>query len=205
MTSPNDQPQSDDSTAQPEYGQVAKPEYGAMTSQYPAGYDPYVYGRPESEDARANVNDAAPDPQPSTPVRGTWRQPGYGRQPHADGRQAAGDGRPQPFNGIDMDDPRQNPLYGHWDFYAIIALVFALLMPVPVLPAIIGGVAMWRTRNFRMRGHGLALAAVIINVIYTLGVLWMMLNGLSALDLYQQLLDGLTGREGGDGSTSIHA
>ena len=104
-----------------------------------------------------------------------------------------------------MDDPRQNPLYGHWDFYAILSLVFALLMPVPVLPAVMGGVAMWRTRNFRMKGYGLALAAVIINALYTVATIWLMINGLSAMDLYQQLLGGMVDQGGSEGTTSIHA
>lgn len=48
------------------------------------------------------------------------------------------------------------------------SLVFAVLMPVPVLPALVGAISMWRTKKLHMKGHGLALAAVIINVLYTL-------------------------------------
>lgn len=192
MTASNDQSQPDASTersgAQPEYGQVNQPEYGAMASQYPAGYDPYVYGRPEAE-----RSEPAPENGPSGPQAMPDRGPETGER------------GPQPFHGIDMDDPRQNPLYGHWDFYAILSLVFALLMPVPVLPAIMGGVAMWRTKNFRMKGYGLALAAVIINALYTVATIWLMINGLSAMDLYQQLLGGMVDQGGGEGTTSIRA
>ena len=45
------------------------------------------------------------------------------------------------------NDPSQNPLYGHWDSYAIISFVFALFLPVPVIPAVMGAIAMWRTKN----------------------------------------------------------
>ena len=78
-------------------------------------------------------------------------------------------------------------------------------MPVPVLPAVMGGVAMWRTRNFRMKGYGLALAAVIINALYTVATIWLMINGLNAMDLYQQLLGGMVDQGGSEGTTSIHA
>ena len=221
MTASNDQSQPDASTersgAQPEYGQVNQPEYGAMASQYPAGYDPYVDGRPEAERSEPAPENGPSGPQ-AMPDRGPAEPyapnglygPGdsFGHPPYAPpaaGGPETGERGPQPFHGIDMDDPRQNPLYGHWDFYAILSLVFALLMPVPVLPAVMGGVAMWRTRNFRMKGYGLALAAVIINALYTVATIWLMINGLSAMDLYQQLLGGMVDQGGGDGTTSIHA
>ena len=220
MTSSSDQPQPNDTAqhpaAQPEYGQVNQPEYGAMASQYPAGYDPYVYGRPDTEQPSATPE------SPSAGVPGSFQGspqqdegrawvPQYGVDGQEYGRQLQHDqyrrqqGGLGPFGNIDMDDPGQNPLYGHWDFLAILSLVFALLMPMPLLPAVFGGVAMWRTRTFRMKGYGLALAAVIINVIYTLVMVWMMFNGLNTLDLYQQLLGGMTEQGGVEDTTSIHA
>lgn len=208
MTAPNEQPQPSAPSSQP--------EYGAMANQYPAGYDPYVYGRPDAEPQPATAalsGGPSAQPQPyaghAAPDAGNGPYDPYRQQeqygPAQDGWRTGGE-RPRPFGGIDMDDPRQNPLYGHWDFYAILSLVFALILPVPVLPAVMGGVAMWRTRTFRMKGYGLALAAVIINVIYTLAVLWMTFNGLSATDLYQQMLDGMIGQGStGDGGTSVSA
>ena len=62
-------------SSQPEYGQINQPEYGAMSSQLPAGYDPYVYGAPE------------PEPQPADAVQQqnmqyqTGQYPSNGQQP----------------------------------------------------------------------------------------------------------------------------
>ena len=56
---------------------------------------------------------------------------------------------------LDLNDPRQNPAYGHWDAYAIMSLVLAVLMPVPVLPALVGAISMWRTKKLHMKGYGL--------------------------------------------------
>ena len=101
--------------------------------------------------------------------------------------------------GIVLNDPNQNPLYGHWDSYAIISFILALFFPVPVLSALMGAVAMWRTRTFHMKGFGLAVAAVVINVLYTIAVIWMAFNGYDAMSLYQEALQQLTG---GTGSSS---
>lgn len=232
---------------QPEYGQTKQPEYGAMAGQYP-GYDPYLYGRPESETQPANGDANAgqgqnPNGTPGTsanggygaygapgygPNQGNYGQPGpYAGQPQnqpAPGQngypwpgqsgQPTQPGMPmqpgQPANGnqgrrfrygIDVDDPNQNPLYGHWDLYAIMSLVFAIFFSaVPLLPALMGAMAMWRTRTFHMKGFGLALAAVIINVLTTLMTLWLMVNGMSAGDLMSQLTGGYGG-SGDSGST----
>lgn len=107
---------------------------------------------------------------------------------------------------LDLNDPRQNPAYGHWDAYAIMSLVFAVLMPVPVLPALVGAISMWRTKKLHMKGHGLALAAVIINVLYTLAVIWLAMHGLSVADLYNEALQNMFGGAGsGQGDESINA
>ena len=72
----------------------------------------------------------------------------YGQQPNGQPHQ------PHYYHGIDLNDPNQNPLYGHWDSYAIISFILALFFPVPVLSALMGAVAMWRTRTFHMKGRG---------------------------------------------------
>ena len=50
-----------------------------------------------------------------------------------------------------------------------------------------------------MKGFGLAVAAVVINVLYTIAVIWMAFNGYDAMSLYQEALQQLTG---GTGSSS---
>ena len=57
--------------------------------------------------------------------------------------------------------------------------VLALFFPVPMLSALMGAVAMWRTRTFHMKGFGLAVAAVVINVLYTIAVIWMAFNAMT--------------------------
>lgn len=44
-----------------------------------------------------------------------------------------------------------------------------------------------------MKGFGLAVAAVVINVLYTIAVIWMAFNGYDAMGLYQEALQQLTG------------
>ena len=56
-----------------------------------------------------------------------------------------------------------------------------------------------------MKGFGLALAAVVINVFYTLAVIWMALNGYDAMTLYQDILQQFTGSGTGPSSDSISA
>ena len=182
----------------PKYGQYQQPEYGAMSGQYGPNYNPYIYGAPEPDtkkDSAAAAGDnggAAQSQQAGQP---------YGQQPAWPGNQQPNGQPHQPhyYHGIDLNDPNQNPLYGHWDSYAIISFILALFFPVPVLSALMGAVAMWRTRTFHMKGFGLAVAAVVINVLYTIAVIWMAFNGYDATSLYQEALQQLTG---GTGSSS---
>ena len=174
----------------PKYGQYQQPEYGAMSGQYGPNYNPYIYGAPEPDtkkDSAAAAGDnggAAQSQQAGQP---------YGQQTNGQPHQ------PHYYHGIDLNDPNQNPLYGHWDSYATISFILALFFPVPVLSALMGAVAMWRTRTFHMKGFGLAVAAVVINVLYTIAVIWMAFNGYDAMSLYQEALQQLTG---GTGSSS---
>lgn len=179
MTEPQQQPQSSDDSsgesrhvaAQPQYGQRIEPEYGARADEFPPNYNPYVYGgQPEqpapqtqpSPSQPASVFGAGPAPAQggsapnAAPAQGGPDQGGPRREP------------PRYFNGIDLNDPQQNPIYGHWDFYAIFSFIFALVSSFPVLPALIGCLAIWRTRRFHTRGRGLAIAAVVINVLTTM-------------------------------------
>ncbi|MBW3080750.1 DUF4190 domain-containing protein [Bifidobacterium saguinibicoloris] len=205
---------------QPRYGQYAHLDYGAMRSQFGPNYNPYLYGAPDPDDkgddaasapshaggnagVGANTPNAYPAPQgPAYPAPGA---------PGASGR--AGDGRGnRRFYGIDVDDPNQNPLYGRWDSYAILAFVFAVIFSVPVMPAIMGCISLWRTKTFHMKGRGLAIAAIVVNVLTTILWVWMTVNGIDVSDLTRQLLNmygldsgGSAGSGSGDSSGSMSA
>ena len=222
---------------QPQYGQYANLDYGAMRSQFGPNYNPYLYGAPDPDPKDAN-GDAAQGAQgaqgvPGNPQGGQQYYPGgypgaqgqpytpagnpVGNQnPYAQPNGVNGNGvngnpnrpadghTPRYIYGVDVNDPNQNPLYGRWDPYAIIAFVFALIFSVPLLPAIMGCASMWRTRTFHMKGRGFAIAAVIINLITTGVQVWMWMHGISMDDLYAQVLNmyGLNGSGSGGSGTS---
>ncbi len=227
---------------QPEYGQINQPEYGAMSSQYPSGYDPYVYGAPDPEPVsdESLVNANQPQGYVQSPANGQsyanqqggfrngqgnqnpygrnnpygyssgqnpYNQNPYGQTPYGlNGNPYAQNGQQPNMRGnVNLNDPNQNPLYGHWDTYAILALVFTLLLPVPVVPAVMGAVAMWRTKTFHMKGFWLGVAALVINILYTIGMFWLMSHGISTSDLYYQLLQDMMGGTSGSGSDTLSA
>ena len=169
-----------DQSAQPEFGQYNQPEYGAMSNQYPA--NPYdASGRQQS--GQPNGYQYGPNQYgPSQYGPNPYQQPGI-----------------YPIN---PNDPSQNPLYGHWDSYAIISFVFALFLPVPVIPAVMGAIAMWRTKKLHMKGYALGVAALIINVLYTIAVIWMTVHGISTADLYNQMMQYMFGGSGQSGDSS---
>lgn len=207
---------------QPEYGQYAQPEYGQMASQYP-GWNPYVYGAPEP-DKPAGAQNAQTDGRPNAGVNNAGMGGGYvgqdGRPPQnptpqtPDPNWSGYNGGPQPYNqpnrqpryrnGINLDDPYQNPLYGRWDPAAIIAFGSALLS-IPVLPVILGAFAIWRTGLFHMKGRGLAIAAVVIGVLVTALDIYLMVTGMDAQQFILQLygLDSYGGTGGTDTGTSV--
>ena len=197
-------------TEEPEYGQVKEPEYGALASQFPANYDPYVYGHPKVDDqpqsneveGTATQADQAKQQFPQQPNRAapaarTDANSASNAQGPATGQPGY---RPRMFNGVDLNNPNQNPLFGHWDMYAVFALVFALFV-VPVIPAVVGGISMWRTRMFNMRGFWLGVAAVVINIATTLLSLWLMSQGITTQDVYNWLVNVTIGGSGFSGST----
>lgn len=218
MTDPSNQT-GDQPGAQPQYGQYQQPEYGAMANQYPAGYDPYVYGRPDTTPAAESQGGQAAQPnaaqsnntQPASSTPSQWpaNQPPYGypQQPNPYGRPMRGmrndadpNRPPHLINGINVDDPNQNPLYGRWDLMSVFSLLCALFFPVPVLPALMGAVSMRRTKLFHMKGFWLGFAAVFINVFYTIMVVWLAVNGISMTEYYQAMLNMLQGGGAGGGS-----
>lgn len=178
---------SSDQSAQPEFGQYNQPEYGAMSNQYPANYNPYMYGAPDQPKPADDAQQTAQRPQTNP-----YMQNGYPANPYQ-----------QPgIYPINPNDPSQNPLYGHWDSYAIISFVFALFLPVPVIPAVMGAIAMWRTKKLHMKGYALGVAALIINVLYTIAVIWMTVHGISTADLYNQMMQYMFGGSGQSGDSS---
>ncbi|MBT1165805.1 ABC transporter permease [Bifidobacterium simiarum] len=221
---------------QPEYGQYLEPEYGEMANRYP-NWNPYVYGEPDPEPAKQD----GPAPQtPTTNPSGQYGQAGrygqtggndpygrspygqspYGRSPYGTPGYGYGPQTPPPGDpndrsryrgGIDLEDPNQNPLYGRWDPTAIIAFIMAL-MGVPIIPMLLGGLSVYRTGLFRMKGRGLAIAAVIISLITMALAVYLTATGMDPYQFIAQLYgfdsSGGTGGSGGaggsgDGATSV--
>ncbi|MEE0653842.1 hypothetical protein [uncultured Bifidobacterium sp.] len=220
-------------TDMPVEGHPNELAYGAMDNQFPKDYDPYLFGRPENGETHEQVERDARDEENrieqrraqrragnpmNMPVMGYGRQmgasgmPGMGQNvdpnaPFGDRRNYGADNRklPRYVQGIDLDDPNQNVYYGRWDTSSIIAFVLSILLPVPFLPALLGSFGMYRTKLMRMKGFGFALAAVIINIVYSIAVIWMMINGVSTQEMLNDVLHmlGLNGSVGGtDGSSA---
>lgn len=75
-----------DQSAQPEFGQYNQPEYGAMSNQYPANYNPYMYGAPDQPKPADDAQQTAQRPQTNP-----YMQNGYPANPYdASGRQQSG-------------------------------------------------------------------------------------------------------------------
>ncbi|PLS31236.1 hypothetical protein Uis1B_0980 [Bifidobacterium margollesii] len=224
---------SDRRRQEPEYGQYREPEYGELASRYP-NWNPYVYGEPDPEpqndggsqtangrsdtgsayDGGGHAYGGGPRPQTPDSRRGPdsygnpyGRRDGYGYGPQVPPPGDPND-RSRYRGGIDLEDPNQNPLYGRWDPAAIISFVMALLS-VPIVPLLLGGLSVYRTRLFRMKGRGLAIAAVIISLLTTALSVYLMATGMDPYQFVAQLYgfdySGGTGGAGGsgDGSTSV--
>ena len=65
-----------------------------------------------------------------------------------------------------------------------------------------GAIAMWRTKKLHMKGYALGVAALIINVLYTIAVIWMTVHGISTADLYNQMMQYMLGGSGQSGDSS---
>ncbi len=153
-------PQPNQAPTQPWARQQAQAPQAPGATQQGGKYPRYVNGI-DMEDPNQNIFYGRWDAGAII----AWQQ---AQAPQAPGATQQGGKYPRYVNGIDMEDPNQNIFYGRWDAGAIIAFVFALFLPVPIMPAILGALSMRRTRIMRMKGYGLALAAVIINVLYTI-------------------------------------
>lgn len=215
---------------QPEYGQAKTPEFGALAAQFPSDYNPYVYGLPDEpvaqgipseqqiQQSQGAVRPSGAAGYPYThnpyssgqesnqgPSQQQPRIPGWQVSgPQGNGLNSSNSGQqPRLMNGIDVNDPRSNPLYGHWDGMAIAAFVFAVI-GIPILPALMGLGAMWRTRTFHMKGFWLALFAVIICVALTILAFVLVVNGITTDQVYQWLMAQF-GMGSSDGGTAVTA
>ncbi|MFT8357830.1 hypothetical protein [Bifidobacterium aquikefiri] len=202
--------------------QDSQPQYGAMASQYP-GWNPYVYGGPEQprqekaadESAQQQHNQGvwAGNPYLGTPhdARGNdsqrngnsrdVRRQGSPTSPSSQYGSAGNLNRRGMYPTIDPNDPNQNPLYGRWDPYAVLSFVLALFFPFPFMPAIMGAISVYRTRFFHMKGKGLAIAAIVINLLYSALMIWMWFNHINANQLYQDIYDWIGSVSGTTGNS----
>jgi hypothetical protein len=198
----------------PEYGQRIEPDYGGMESQYP-GWNPYVYGAPDPEPEPEPANSAtagtsanaqsAPYSQGNANPFGAntqYSQPGQARPADHQTNNSTNNLRNSNnffFQGqpINLDDPKQNPVYGRTDFFAIIGFFLSLLgfwflgLPLCII-------SFRRIPVMHMRGRGWALAGIIIAIIQIVIGLAMLFGGFSPTDL----LGSLTDISGGTGAPS---
>lgn len=105
-------------------------------------------------------------------------------------------------NGVDMNDPIQNPLKGHWDPMAIVSIIL-LFLPIVFLPIVTGAISMWRTKKYHMKGFWAAAVCVALGVVTTLFQIWLLTKGISADDLMQQLLNQYSPSGTGNGGDSL--
>lgn len=234
----------DSAPSQPQYGQVKVPEYGAMASQFPPQYNPYVYGKPDNDkpqnqnpqnqaNSSMNSRNGAPNQQAGAlfgnnmggsyqgnpnnqgniPYGSFGQTPGgYGSNPNNPYGQSYNNGQIMPGepgyqpdirDGVDMNDPNQNPLKGHWDSFAIISVIL-LFLPITFLPVITGGVSMWRTKKYHMKGFWLAAVCTVLGIIATVFEYWLMSKGINFGDFAQQLQNQYAPSTGG-GNGSVNA
>ncbi|MFT8703819.1 DUF4190 domain-containing protein [Bifidobacterium aquikefiricola] len=203
--------------------QNRQPQYGAMASQYP-GWNPYVYGGPEPSQQEKTGDDTSQGQQQH---QGAWAGNPFAGSPQAVGgndglsgsnspdarQQASPSSASSPYGNagnvnrrhmyptIDPNDPNQNPLYGRWDPYAVLSFVLALFFPFPFMPAIMGAISVYRTRFFHMKGKGLAIAAIVINLLYSALMVWMWFNHINANQLYQDIYDWIGSLAGTTGNS----
>ncbi|TCD53582.1 hypothetical protein EJ419_08050 [Alloscardovia theropitheci] len=160
--------------------------YGRMRSEFP-DWDPYVYGKPEK------------------PIKSDERKPRLMTAPSAlqrqDGEKTPSEereripqlydlsGKPVEIREFDPDDPQKNPLYGHWDFYAIVAIICALFTQTTVVALFFGIVSLGRTKKFHMKGRALAIIAIVLCVIQIGIFAYLIITGTSETEFLQMLIN----------------
>ncbi len=177
---------------QPEYGQRYVPEYGQLKSNYP-GWNPYPFGEPE----KTQENTATSTTSSANIVNHV--SVGANNRSEQNPQQAR-DKQQNPnivnINGVPMqrinpDDPRSNPLYGHWDPNAILGFIISLFMTFPIFGVFLGVISMRRTKRFHMKGYGLAVAAVVLGTIMCVIQIWMWATGTSLTDVLTMMGNAL--------------
>lgn len=114
----------------------------------PGQFPPRAYGQP-----------GQPGPQGSQgPQAGPQGQPGLNGRPQT----IAYDQFLRPFN---PDDPNQNPVYGRWDMWSIIAFILSFYTYFAFLSLPLAIMAARRDKVLHMKGRGLAIAAIVLSVI----------------------------------------
>lgn len=214
-------------TSTPEFGQYKEPEYGQLANQYP-GWDPYVYGKPEPKESKEDSKQQNQQAQQSRGHQGGGQQGGNqsqlsgnqqqsqnanpfaqfpGQNPNGAGsRQNSSQQNngqlPFQFQQIVPDDPSKNPFYGRWDGMAIVSFVLSFFIPLISLP--LAWLSMRRTRALHMKGHGLAVAALILSLINLIWEIFVITSGINPMDTLMQMY-GYVPDSGEDGSTATTA
>lgn len=177
--------------AQPQFGQLRQPEYGQMAAAYP-GYNPYIYGAPEEKSKKQSVQQHAEQEQHyrmSQPFGALkHRQGAHTHSAQSQQQVQRSDRRPSvadhlPFN---PDDPKENPVYGSWDVAAIIAFICAIFA-IPIVPLVLGGIAIYRDKILHLRGRGLAIAAVVLSLISTAFSIYFVISGVDPMQFILNL------------------
>lgn len=118
----------------------------------PGQFPPRAYGQPGPQ----------PGPQgpqgPQAGPQGPQGQPGPNGRPQP----VAYDQFLRPFN---PDDPNQNPVYGRWDMWSIIAFILSFYTYFAFLSLPLAIMAARRDKVLHMKGRGLAIAAIVLSVI----------------------------------------
>ncbi|MCI1901888.1 MAG: hypothetical protein LKI93_04065 [Bifidobacteriaceae bacterium] len=186
----------------PEFGQYQEPSYGKLASQYP-GWDPYIYGKPdpvkpkneEGTPDQAAAGNAAPTPQRAGSPNGAAQNTNNPSNP------SNPNGFPFEFRRIDPNDPRQNPYYGRWDGMSIIAFVVSFIFPIISIP--LAWIAMRRTKLLHSKGHGLAVAAMVISLLQIVLNLILYMNGIDLMSWAMQEMGYSGSVSGGTDGSSV--
>lgn len=168
--------------------------YGASNGQNygPNGYGQNGYG----------PNAYGPGRQGSYGAPNGWNgqqgpnQPPMGMNPNMYGT-PYGDFGPY-FQPINPDDPNQNPLYGHWDWTAIMAFVFSFFGWFSFFSLPLGFIAYRRDKIYHMKGKGLAIAAIVISILNILAMFALLLDP----SLLHSSLGALSGLGSGSGQST---
>ncbi|WP_418968787.1 DUF4190 domain-containing protein [Alloscardovia omnicolens] len=174
------------------------PAYGRLASEFP-GWDPYVYGKPrESEDNKEPVKNKriiVTSPfAASSPQRGADQQNHRGTPNNASDQPQFFDrnGNPiaNPFEQFefDPDDPQKNPVYGRWDFYAIIAFIGSFFTQTTLLALFLAIMSLNRTKKLHMKGRALAIIALVLCVLQIVLFAYIVANGMTEMEFLNMVM-----------------